>query len=250
MNERQQKILAAIVKEYTDTGLPVGSRVLVEKYNFSVSTATLRNDMKHLEDEGHLHQPHTSAGRIPTDKGYRYFVEEIMPERDMSKAEIQAMQKELLQLRAQNTRLTRTTAKLLSTLSGYVAISGVPGRDDFSECGLRSLLNDAEGRDMDQICQIAEALDYIDESCDDLMKDIKDGETKIYIGGENPLTKTKDYSMVVSEYNADGEKGVIALIGPKNMKYEKTKSLIDTMKKLLGGTSTVVVATGSTIIIY
>jgi heat-inducible transcriptional repressor len=115
MNDRQVKILIAVIEEYTKTGLPVGSSVLVDKYRFNVSAATLRNDMVKLEEEDLLHQPHTSAGRIPTDRGYRYFVEDIMPERELSKKEQQSMQRELLQLRAQNSRLTRTTAKLLST---------------------------------------------------------------------------------------------------------------------------------------
>ncbi|MCK4635828.1 MAG: hypothetical protein KAT32_03115 [Candidatus Moranbacteria bacterium] len=235
MNERQQKILTAVIEEYTKTGLPVGSGVLVDKYNFNVSTATLRADMVNLEKEGLLYQPHTSAGRIPTDEGYRFFVEEIMPDRELSKKEQQSLQKELLQLKAQNTRLTRTTAKLLSSLSGYVAISGVPQNNDFSECGLKALLSDVDTEELDDICVLAESLDYIDERCDDLMKELSNGETRIFIGEDNPISKTKNYSMVVSQYEQDGEKGIVALIGPKNMKYEKNKSLIDYVKKLLGG---------------
>lgn len=240
MNERQSKILIAVIEEYTKTGLPVGSSVLVEKYHFAVSTATLRNDMSHLEKLGLLHQPHTSAGRIPTDAGYRYFVEEIMPERELTKKEQQTLQKELLQLRAQNNRLTRTTAKLLSTLSGYVAVSGVPGKNDFSEFGLRSLLQNVDVEKLDEICALAESLDYIDERCEDLMLELSDGETKIFIGAENPLSKTENFSMVVSQYEQDGEKGIVALIGPKNMAYEKNKSLINYVKKILGGMSVIV----------
>lgn len=240
MNDRQMQILVAVIEEYTKTGLPVGSGVLVDKYGFEVSPATLRSDMANLEEEKLLHQPHTSAGRIPTDKGYRYFVEEIMPEREMSIKEQQVMQKELLQLRAQNSRLTRTTAKLLSTLSGYVAISGVPEKNDFSECGLRSLLSDVDTGNMDEICALAESLDYIDERCDELMLELEDGETKIFIGEENPISKTKNYSMVVSQYEQDGEKGIVALIGPKNMEYEKNKSMIDYVKKMLGGMSVII----------
>ncbi len=240
MNERQIKIFVAVIEEYTKTGLPVGSSVLVDKYGFEVSAATLRNDMVQLESEGLLHQPHTSAGRIPTDKGYRYFVEDIMSERELSKKEQQSMQKELLQLRAQNSRLTRTTAKLLSTLSGYVAISGVPCKDDFSKCGLQTLLSNIDADEMDEVCALAESLDYIDERCDELMLELSDGETKIFIGGDNPISKTKNYSMVVSQYERGGEKGIVALIGPKNMSYDKNKSLIDYVKKMLGGMSVII----------
>lgn len=240
MNERQSKILVAIIEEYTKTGLPVGSSVLAEKYGFAVSSATLRNDMAALEDAGLLYQPHTSAGRIPTDAGYRYFVEEIMPDRKLSKKEQQALRKELLQLKAQNTRLTRTTARLLSTLSGYVAVSVLPNKDEFSEFGLRTLLENVDRDNLDDVCALAESLDYIDERCEELMNIIADGETKILIGEDNPLTKTKNYSMIVSQFNRDGEKGIVALIGPKNMQYDRNKSLIDYVKKILGGASLVV----------
>lgn len=240
MNERQVKILVAVIEEYTKTGLPVGSSALVQRYHFDVSSATMRSDMAHLEKLGYLHQPHTSAGRIPTDAGYRYFVEEVMPDREMTKHEQKALQKELLQLRAQNNRLTRTTAKLLSTLSGYVAVSGVPGKNDFSEFGLRSLLQNVDLDKLDEICALAESLDYIDERCDDLMLELSDGKTKIFIGADNPISKTENYSMIVSQYEQDGEKGIVALIGPKNMAYEKNKSLIDYVKKILGGMSVAV----------
>jgi len=241
MNKRQVQILVAVIEEYTKTGLPVGSGVLVDKYCFDVSGATLRSDMVKLEELGFLHQPHTSAGRIPTDLGYRHFVEDVMPDRELTKKEQKDMQRELLQLRAQNSRLTRTTAKMLSTLSGYVAISGVPGKNDFSECGLKGLLSEVDTENMDDICALAESLDYIDERCDELMTELSDGETKIFIGEENPISKTKDYSMVVSQYEQNGEKGIVALIGPKNMEYEKNKSLINYVKKMLGGMSAVVI---------
>ncbi len=235
LHERQIKILAAVVQEYTHTGLPVGSNILIKKYGFEVSSATLRNDMVALEKEKLLHQPHTSAGRIPTDAGYKHFVEEIMPERELSKKEQQTLQKELLQLRAQNTRLMRTTAKLISTVSGYAAVIVNAKTGETSEFGLTNLLKDVDKENIDDLCKVAETLDYIDEQCDDLMKDLENGETQIYIGQDNPITQTKNYSMVVSKYEADGDEGIVALIGPKNMKYDKNKSLIDYVKKLLGG---------------
>lgn len=241
MNERQVKILAAVVEEYTKTGLPVGSAVLTQAYGFTVSSATLRADMVQLEGEGMLFQPHTSAGRIPTDDGFRYFVEEIMPERELSKKEQQHLQKELLKLKAQNTRLMRTTAKLLSTVSGYAAVMVNSKTGEASEFGMRNLLQHVDKDNVDDLCKIAEALDYIDERCDTLMEELPDGETQIFIGEANPISQTKNYSMVVSKYQSDGEEGIVALIGPKNMKYDKNKSLIDYVKKFLGGTAAMLV---------
>lgn len=232
MNDRQEKILSAVIEEYTQTAIPVGSQVLAEKYKFTVSTATIRNDMMALEEEGYLHQPHISAGRIPTDKGYRYFVEEVMKEKVLSKEEQQKMQREFLKLKAQNTRLTRTTAKLLSHVSGNLAISG--NNEDFSDFGMRELMEAPEFQEMDEMCRLVEVLDYIDEKFEKLTKDIKEGETKIFIGKDNPIG-SDNCSMIVSPYRLkNGDKGVLALIGPKRMPYAKNKSMVEYVKKLLG----------------
>jgi heat-inducible transcriptional repressor len=83
MIDRQKQLLSAIVELYTKTAVPVGSQALLEHYDFGVSSATLRNDMVTLEEEGYLYQPHVSAGRIPTDLGYRMYVEEMMGDTDL-----------------------------------------------------------------------------------------------------------------------------------------------------------------------
>jgi transcriptional regulator of heat shock response len=204
-----------------------------------------------LEDEGYLVQPHISSGRIPTDMGYRHFVGEMMQDRELTRSEQASLQKELLQLRAKNVRMARTTAKLLSALSGNIGVSGVMDREEFYECGLRRLLE--EENDKEELCRLAEALDYIDEQVDVLLERLEDGETKIYIGNENPIQGIAGYSMVVSPYeNNEGEKGIVAVIGPKRMRYDRNKSLVDFVKKFLSssrGTGLIVVISGSTILI-
>ena len=231
-----------MVKEYTQTAVPVGSKVLAGKYKFALSSATIRSEMNELEEKGYLHQPHISAGRIPTDKGYRYFVEKIMPDKELSKVEQKKLQAELLKMQAKNTRLTRTTAKLLSGLSGNLAISGV--KHEFDDFGMKELLDEPEFREMDDLCRLAETLDYIDERFDSLVKNLRDNEVKIFIGKENPIKEISNCSMVVSPYKTkSGEKGLLALIGPKRMEYAKNKSLIEYMKKLLGTAVVIIIVT-------
>ena len=232
MNKRQQEILAAVIEEYTETAIPVGSKVLVEKYSFDMSPATIRNDMNKLEEDGFLHQPHISAGRIPTDKGYKYFVEEIMGDTELSLKDQKKLQAELLKLKAQNQRLSRTTAKLLSGLSGNLAISTI--EKDFSEFGIKELLGKPEFQEVDEFCKVAEALDYIDENIDFILKNVKDNETKIFIGKDNPIKGIPNCSLVVSPYKTkSGQKGVLAIIGPKRMKYAENKSLLNYVRKML-----------------
>jgi transcriptional regulator of heat shock response len=242
LTQRQKNLLSVVVKEFTETAVPVGSKHIAKKYGLDFSPATIRSEMNDLEDAGYLFQPHTSAGRIPTDKGYRYFVERIMPDRDLSKAEQKKLQAELLKLKAKNTRLERTAAKLLSGLSGNLAISGVVGKDEFFDFGMRELLDEPEFREMDDLCRLAETLDYIDERVDQFVGKLKDNEVKIFIGKENPIKEISNCSMMVTPYKTkSGEKGILALIGPKRMKYAKNKSLINYMKKLLGGAAAVIV---------
>lgn len=240
MNQRQQKILSAVIEEYTATAIPVGSKILVEKYGFKISPATMRSDLAHLEKEKYLYQPHVSAGRIPTDKGYKYFVDEMMGDTELTVAEQKKLQAELLKMKATHNRLSRTTAKLLSVLSGNLAISAM--EKDFADFGIRELLEQPEFKEVDEFCKVAEALDYIDENINTLLQGVKPGETKIFIGKENPIKEISNCSMVVSPYKTkSGEKGVLAIIGPKRMQYAKNKSLVEYMKKLLSASAVLII---------
>ena len=92
LGERRLEVLRAIVQDYVGTEEPVGSKALTERHNLGVSPATVRNDMAALEDEGYIAQPHTSAGRIPTDKGYRLFVDRLAGVKPMTGPERRAIQ--------------------------------------------------------------------------------------------------------------------------------------------------------------
>ncbi|MDR3559614.1 MAG: hypothetical protein P4L62_03950 [Candidatus Pacebacteria bacterium] len=249
MEERHKKILSAVIEEYTNTAVPVGSKVIAEKYFPDLSSATIRNDMAELEEGKYLYQPHTSAGRIPTDKGYRFFVSEIMPDQKLTLAEQRKMQTELLKLKAQNNRLSRTTAKLLSSFAGSFAISGL--KKDLYDFGISELLENPEFKQIDEFCRVAEALDYIDENIDSILKEVKVGETKIFIGKENPIKAISNCSMVVSPYkNKEGETGLLAIIGPKRMKYARNKSILDYVKKLMGTSVVIILAAESARFIF
>ncbi|NTW30628.1 MAG: hypothetical protein HGA33_05085 [Candidatus Moranbacteria bacterium] len=241
MNERQKQVLAAIVEEYSKTAVPVGSQLLLEQYGFEVSSATLRNDMLALEKAGLLYQPHTSAGRIPTDKGYRFFVEEIMPDESLSLTEQRAMQKELLTLRAKHTRLGRSTAKLLSALSGNLAVAGLGDNEGLYDFGMKELLENPEFRELDELCRLVEALDSLDEKFDSILAELSQGETKIFIGKENPIAEISNCSMMVAPYENDEGRGILAIIGPKRMQYAKNKSLLEHMRKLLSASLVLIV---------
>lgn len=241
MNTRQRQILSAVVELYTKTALPVGSQVLLERFQFPVSSATLRNDMVALEETGYLYQPHVSAGRIPTDAGYRFYVEEMMGDEDLSREDQRRLQKELLMMKAKQARLGRSTTKLLSALSGNLAVSGLIDKDEFYDFGMKELMEKPEFQEIDELCRLVETLDSLDERIDAIFAKLSDGETQIFIGDENPIKGISNCSMVVAPYQSSEGQGILAIIGPKRMDYAKNKSLIEYMKKLLGSSLPVLV---------
>jgi transcriptional regulator of heat shock response len=252
VNERQKNILAAVVELYTESALPVGSQALLDHYKFGVSSATLRSDMVFLENEGYLYQPHTSAGRIPTDKGYRVYVEEIMGEELLSKQDQQRLQKELLMMKAKQVRMGRSTAKLLSALSGNLAVTGVLDKE-FYDFGMRGLMDNPEFQEIDELCRLVETLDSLDERLGSIITDMRNGETRIYIGEESPIREMSNCSMIVAPYENKDGRGILAIIGPKRMHYAKNTALLEYVQKMLSDNSKllgsmVIIVTSSNII--
>jgi heat-inducible transcriptional repressor len=124
-DERRFEVLRAIVADYVSHQEPVGSKVLVERYNLGVSSATVRNDMAALEEEGYIAQPHTSAGRVPTDKGYRLFVDRLAEIKPLSPAERRAIHS-FLEGAIDLDDVLRRSVRLLAQLTRQVAVVQYP----------------------------------------------------------------------------------------------------------------------------
>jgi len=154
IDDRKNKVLQAIVEDYVATAEPVGSRTIARKYNLGVSPATIRNEMSDLEDMGYLEQPHTSAGRIPSDRGYRYYVDCLMPEYSMSRAERERISQTFKRKIREIDVLVRETARLLSDTTHLTAVISGPqfGKAVFKEIRLVPL-----GRDRALMIYITDA---------------------------------------------------------------------------------------------
>ena len=127
---RKSKILNAIIKQYIETGEPTGSKVLLDFLDFSVSSATVRNEMASLSDMGYLVQPHTSAGRIPTQRGYRYYLDHLIEPIELNSRERRAIDDVLTAVADDPEHILNKGAEILSQLTGYVALSTTPPTDD------------------------------------------------------------------------------------------------------------------------
>ncbi len=125
LDERKLKILQAVVRNYLETGEPVGSRTISKYTDLNLSSATIRNEMADLEEMGYILQPHTSAGRIPSDLGYRVYVDHMMAEKDREVQEIKEM---LLEKEEKMDQLLKQTAKLLANDTNYAAMVSAPVR--------------------------------------------------------------------------------------------------------------------------
>lgn len=236
ITHRQAKILAAIVKENCDSCEPVASGDLTQKYNFGVSSPTIRNEMQVLEKLGYITQPHTSAGRVPTDKGFRFFVNELMDKVKLTLKEQEALKKELLKLQLAHMEIGRRLAKLVSEQSQEASFSIFP--EEVSTFGLSNILANPS-LPAEDAKEIAKFFDDIDQYAEKMIADYAgDNKPQTFIGKELALSKKSDYSMIVAGLTLpSGKKGVIGLVGPKSMKYQKNLSLMEYIAKLLGGSA-------------
>lgn len=123
LDDRKKKILQTIIKTYLETGEPVGSRTISKYTDLNLSSATIRNEMADLEDLGYIIQPHTSAGRIPSDKGYRWYVDKLMEEKEQ---EVIEMQEQLLQKADKMDQILKQAAKVLATNTNYATMVSAP----------------------------------------------------------------------------------------------------------------------------
>ena len=123
MSERKLKILHAIIQNYLETGEPVGSRTISKDADLNVSSATIRNEMSDLTDMGYIVQPHTSAGRIPSDKGYRLYVNELMKEKEAEVAELRDL---IIEKTDKMDKVLKKVAKVLASNTNYATMVSVP----------------------------------------------------------------------------------------------------------------------------
>lgn len=230
ITDRQEKLLDKIVKEYIGSALPVSSQLLNEKYSFNISPATLRIEMQKLTDQGFLRQPHTSAGRVPTDKGYRFFVDKLF-ERGLSRFDdkrgfemLEEIEKEI----ENSLKFTQKVTKVLASNSSNLGLSYLLDEDILWEEGWKDIFDKPEFREAGFVSRFAKMIGCFEENIDKVVLDYSN-ETKVFIGRENPVFKNKDFSIITAKFDfpESGYKGIFAILGPKRMNYNKNISLIN-----------------------
>ncbi|MBU6414878.1 hypothetical protein KGQ34_01370 [Patescibacteria group bacterium] len=232
-NERQKAILQAVIDEFIESAAPVASSRIVHKYHFPYSSATVRNDFLKLDAEGYLEQPHTSAGRVPTDKGYRFYADAIF---DSGKrhARKQKMLAELARASEfEEEEFIRTASRMIAGLSHGVACAGFPKEELFYKSGFAEALDEPEFDNSTTRKNFAELVDDIDNFLAEMVDDESFSFPRIFIGNENPIELAREYSVMISSFATPFHKeAVIGIIGPKRMDYQKNMLLLQELQTL------------------
>ncbi|MBN1526129.1 MAG: heat-inducible transcriptional repressor HrcA [Candidatus Omnitrophica bacterium] len=220
LKKRHDDVLAIIVSRYIETAEPVGSRFVSRK--LGLSSATIRNVMADLEDMGYITHPHTSAGRMPTDKGYRYYINSLMRVRGVSDNMIRAAQIQYHQALRSLEDVLESTSHLISSLTNYVGITVLSQYEKLYMDGASHILEQPEFRNIGKLHELLKCLEEKKDLFDLLSRDVDDDRLTIYIGKESHSSHLKDCSIVTRGYKVRGKTaGRLGVIGPKRMMYER-----------------------------
>lgn len=228
MTERQEAILLSIVEQYAEVASPVGSSLLAKL--FGVSSATIRAEMAELERLGLIKQPHTSAGRIPTDRGYRHYVNKLassdnhMPERRAERA---------LTARVEGgglpDRTIRNAVDTLVELTHNLGIATIGNQLYMS--GLSNLFGQPEFVSGRHVQQIAGLLDNLEPW---LREAAPNEPLSVYIGTENPIGRSANASLIISRFRSPySDRSYIGVLGPTRQQYRDVMNLVEHAGRVL-----------------
>ncbi len=225
ISERKKIILETIVSEYISSAQPVSSGTLVEKYKLNVSPATVRNEMMELEDEGYIYQPHTSSGRVPTEKAYRLHLNDLLLSQkkvDYKDPAIKSLDK-VFELDESS---FRTSAKLIAELADG-AVFWAFHKNDLYYTGISNLFSQPEFEKTGVVGDVSIIIDRLEDIIDDIFEDLEVGE-RILIGSENPFGNFLSTALV--KYKYKNSYGLLGILGPMRMDYERNLKIIKFIK--------------------
>jgi len=221
MTHRQEQILKAIVEQYAEVASPVGSSLMAKVFN--VSSATIRAEMAELERLGLIYQPHTSAGRVPTDKGYRSYVNGLTeaPEEPAERRAERALAARVEHAGVPE-RMIRNAVDTLVELTHNLGLATIGNQLYIS--GLSNLFGQPEFMDGRQVQQVAGLLDNLEP----WLKEAAPNEPlSVYIGQENPIGRTAGASLIISRFRSPySDHSYIGVLGPTRQQYRDVMTLV------------------------
>ena len=227
MTARQEEILCQIIEEYAETASPVGSVTLAKL--FGVSSATIRAEMARLEAMGLIAQPHTSAGRVPTDAGYRYYVNHLEGD-DFGRmeAEQKSLERGAHALEVRVSSQSRADASIRGAVDALVELTGNLGLATIGGqlylAGISRLFTQPEFGDTRRVQAVAKLLDNLEP----WLREAAPGEAlNIFIGHENPIGKNSEVSLIISKFRSPfSDRSYIGVLGPTRQNYSRVTALV------------------------
>jgi heat-inducible transcriptional repressor len=222
MTDRQIAILSAIIEQYAEVAVPVGSVMLAKL--FGVSSATIRSEMSRLEEMGLIMQPHTSAGRIPTDKGYRYYVNTLTESNDVPFVDrsARAIDARVSTHGNRADRAIRSAVDSLVDLTHNLGLATIG--DELYLNGIGNLFSQPEFMSNTHTQSVARLLDNLEP----WLREASPNEPlSVYIGAENPIGKTSGASLIISRFRSPySDRSYIGVLGPTRQSYGKVMRLV------------------------
>ncbi|OGK11820.1 hypothetical protein A2954_05190 [Candidatus Roizmanbacteria bacterium RIFCSPLOWO2_01_FULL_37_12] len=235
LTPRQVDILRAIIQEYTESSDPVGSEILEKKFKLGVSPATVRNEMVELAKKGYLKKTHFSSGRIPSAKGFRFYIKHLMKKKDLSTSDEVTYKNSIWDERNESHRLLQQSTKVLAQKTGLLSLSAT-NQGDVYYSGVGNLLNKPEFFDhvlSRNLFVLLDEVGYWERVLDKFYK--FDGDILYLLGEEDfkdPLFES--CGCIFGEFEGKNIKGIIGVVGPKRMYYDEISPQIKYISQLIG----------------
>ena len=235
LSERKLKILQAIISDFIMNAEPVGSRTLSRRHDIGISPATIRNEMADLEEMGYLYHPHTSSGRIPSDKAYRLYVNSLMDKYELDQDEKKRIKKALKSNVSELEKTVRHASELLAEITNLTSFATV--EDDVRDInvfleGMTKIFAHPEYNSIDRARTFLEMVDN-KETLTNALANRQEG-LYITIGNENTGNIVPDSSIITATYHVDGHMvGKLGVIGPTRMRYDEVASVLEYMSNNL-----------------
>lgn len=219
MNDRAKELLGIIAESCIQHAQPVGSKFLVEQQGLSYSSATVRNEMKALENEGYLTHPHTSAGRIPTEKGWKFYIENILQLKNLTQKQEKLLEQALAEHKKKDQRTKAAARHLAEQTSEAVFVAF--DYDDFYYTGLSNLFRKPEFASQDQVVNITEVVDHFDVVLQKMYGRVETGKVQTFLGKDNLFGPACSTIVGKTEQNQ-----LVGIVGPMRMNYQTNKPYI------------------------
>jgi transcriptional regulator of heat shock response len=227
MKDRQEKLLLAIIDNFIRTAVPVGSKTIVREYKLEVSPATIRNEMAKLEEQGLICQPYTSAGRVPTSKGYRFFVESVKVSKQDEELAKTAFVSQVEQYQEQLDRQqVYQSVDILSRVVDNIGFATLPDNDRTIFVGLSNVLRQPEFIAHPEVA--SRVVEVLEREFLGLLDSLEiDDQVRVFIGEENLMEQFQSCSMLVTKYALNDREGYMGVLGPMRMKYSYNKAALE-----------------------